>query len=81
MRLRVEGRLRVVCFLTTLPPLKVVTVTRGVTDFLVEVLRVRVLRVFVGVAAGDLTGIKNEFRSVLSYCTNKKTPIRGFVTN
>ena len=81
MRLRVEGRLRVVSFLTTFPPLKVVTVTRGVTGFLFEVLRVRVLRVFVGVAAGDLTGIKNEFRLVLSYCTNKKTPYRGFVTN
>ena len=27
-----------------------------------EVLRVRVLRVFVGVAAGDLTGIKTEVR-------------------
>ena len=60
MRLRVEGRLRVVYFLTTFPPLKVVTVTRGATGFLVEVLRVRVLRVFVGVAAGDLTGIKRS---------------------
>jgi len=76
MRLRVEGRLRVVCFLTTLPPLKVVTVTRGVTDFLVEVLRVRVLRVFVGVAAGDLTGIKNEFR-LYSLIVPIKKPLIG----
>lgn len=81
MRLRVEGRLSVVSFLTTLPPLNVVTVTRGATGFLVEVLRVRVLRVFVGFAAGDLTGIKNEFRLVLPYCTNKKTPNGVFVTN
>ena len=81
MRRAVDGLFSVVTFETALPPLKVVTVTRGVTDFLVEVLRVRVLRVFVGFAAGDLTGIKNEFRLVLSYCTNKKTPYRGFVTN
>ena len=78
MRLRVEGRLRVVSFLTTLPPLKVVTVTRGVTGFLFEVLRVRVLRVFVGLATGDLTGIKNEIR-LYSLIVPIKKPLMGFL--
>tara|TARA_B100001079_G_scaffold88905_1_gene76430 strand:- start:130 stop:480 length:351 start_codon:yes stop_codon:yes gene_type:complete len=78
MRLRVEGRLSVVSFLTTLPPLNVVTVTRGATGFLVEVLRVRVLRVFVGFAAGDLTGIKNEFR-LYSLIVPIKKPLTGFL--
>jgi hypothetical protein len=45
---------------------------------LVEVLRVRVLRVFVGVAAGDLTGIKTKFVCLLSYNTQKKNPV-GFL--
>ena len=77
MRRAVDGLLSVVTFETALPPLKVVTVTRGVTDFLVEVLRVRVLRVFVGVAAGDLTGIK---RSSFVYSSNIaiKKPLWGF---
>ena len=73
MRRAVDGLFKVVCFATTLPPLKVVTVTLGATVFLtafgvafavVEVLRVRLLRgvvAFVGFAAGDLTGIKTEF--------------------
>ena len=57
---------------TTLPLLKVVTVTLatgvfltalGVAFAVVEVLRVRLLRGVVGVAvAVDLTGIRNEFR-------------------
>ena len=72
MRRAVEGRLRVVFLATTLPPLKVVTVTLatgvfltalGVAFAVVEVLRVRLLRGVVGVAvAVDLTGIRNEFR-------------------
>ena len=40
-----------------------------------EVLRVRVLRVFVGVAAGDLTGIKTKFVCLPSYYKHKKTPL------
>ena len=76
MRRAVEGRLRVVFLATTLPPLKVVTVTLATGVFLTalggafvavcEVLRVLLLRgvvAFVGVGAVvDLTGIRNEFR-------------------
>ena len=40
-----------------------------------EVLRVRVLRVFVGVAAGDLTGIKTKFVCLPSYYKHNKTPV------
>jgi len=40
-----------------------------------EVLRVRVLRDFVGVAAGDLTGIKTKFVCLPSYYKHKKTPV------
>ena len=40
-----------------------------------EVLRVRVLRVFVGFAAGDLTGIKTKFVCLPSYYKHKKTPL------
>ena len=40
-----------------------------------EVLRVRVLRVFVGFAAGDLTGIKTKFVCLPSYYKHKKTPV------
>ena len=61
MRRAVEGRLtdfRVLIFETGFT---FVTLTTG----LVEVLRVRVLRVFVGVAAGDLTGIKTKFVCLL----------------
>ena len=70
MRRAVEGRFKVIFFATTLPLLKVVTVTLGATVFLtalgvafavVEVLRVRLLRGVVEVAAGDLTGIKTDF--------------------
>ena len=72
MRRAVEGLLSVVFLATTLPPLKVVTVTLatgvfltalGVAFAVVEVLRVRLLRGVVGVeAVVDLTGIRNEFR-------------------
>ena len=89
MRRAVEGRLRVVFLATTLPPLKVVTVTLatgvfltalGVAFAVVEVLRVRLLRgvvAFVGVAAGvDLTGI--GFRSdVYFYNIAIKNPLWG----
>ena len=78
MRRAVDGLFSVVTLETTLPLLKVVTVTDLATGFLTalgvafagvatlrvavgEVLRVRVLRVLVGFAAGDLTGIKTEF--------------------
>ena len=64
----VDGLLSVVTLETTLPPLKDVTVTLGATVLtalvafaVVEVLRVRLLRGVVEVAAGDLTGIKTEF--------------------
>ena len=40
-----------------------------------EVLRVRVLRVLVGFAAGDLTGIKTKFVCLPSYYKHKKTPL------
>ena len=72
MRRAVEGRLRVVFLATTLPLLKVVTVTLatgvfltalGVAFAVVEVLRALLLRGVVGVeAVVDLTGIQNEFR-------------------
>ena len=72
MRRAVEGRLRVVFLATTLPLLKVVTVTLatgvfltalGVAFAVVEVLRDLLLRGVVGVEADDdLTGIQNEFR-------------------
>ena len=70
MRRAVDGRFKVIFFATTLPLLKVVTVTLGATVFLtalgvafavVEVLRVRLLRGVVEVAAGYLTGIKTDF--------------------
>ncbi len=68
MRRAVDGLLSVVTLETTLPPLKDVTVTFGATVLtalgvafaVVEVLRVRLLRGVVGVAAGDLTGIKTD---------------------
>ncbi len=82
IRRAVDGLLSVVTFETALPPLKVVTVTLGATVLtalvafaVCEVLRVRVLRVFVGVAAGDLTGIKTEFVCLPSYYKHKKTPV------
>ena len=68
MRRAVDGRFKVVFFATTLPLLKVVTVTFGATVFLtaVALAGVEVLRVlrFFGVVAfgvagtGDLTGIR-----------------------
>ena len=86
MRRAVDGRFKVTFFATILPPLKVVTVTFGATVLtalgvafaVVEVLRVRLLRgvvAFVGVAAGDLTGIKTEFVWLPSYYKHKKTPL------
>ena len=86
----VDGLLSVVTLETTLPPLKDVTVTFLATGFLTavafagvatlrvavgEVLRVRVLRVLVGFAAGDLTGIKTKFVCLPSYYKHKKTPL------
>ncbi len=76
MRRAVEGLLSVVFLATTLPPLKVVTVTLATGVFLTalgvafvavcEVLRDLLLRgvvAFAGVGAVvDLTGIRNEFR-------------------
>ena len=90
MRRAVEGRLRVVFFATTLPLLKVVTVTFGATVFLtalgvafagVEVLRV--LRFFGVVAFGvagvfDLTVINSLLRVYSLMITKKgltKTPL------
>jgi len=86
MRRAVDGRFKVVFLETTLPPLKVVTVTLGATVLtalgvafaVVEVLRVRLLRgvvAFVGFAAGDLTGIKTKFVCLPSYYKHKKTPV------
>ena len=75
MRLRVEGRLSVVSFLTTLPPLNVVTVTFAAGVVL------RVLRLFGVVAFGvadalDLTGIRS-IRVYPLIVPNKK-PLTGF---
>ena len=87
MRRAVDGLLSVVTLETTLPLLKDVTVTFLTAGFFAvgvatlrvavgEVLRVRVLRVLVGVAAGvDLTGIKTKFVCLPSYYKHKKTPL------
>ena len=86
MRRAVDGLLSVVTLETTLPPLKDVTVTFLTAGFFAvgvatlrvavgEVLRVRVLRVLVGFAAGDLTGIKTDFVCLPSYYKHKKTPV------
>ena len=95
MRRAVDGLFSVVTLETTLPLLKDVTVTFLTAGFLAvgvatlrvavgEVLRVRVLRVFVGVAAGDLTGIKTEF-VWYSHIVPIKNPLSGvlleFVTH
>ena len=88
MRRAVDGLLSVVTLETTLPLLKDVTVTFLTAGFFAvgvatlrvavgEVLRVRVLRVFVGVAAGDLTGIKRS-SFVYSYNIPIKKPLWGF---
>ena len=87
----VDGRFKVVFFATTLPPLKVVTVTLatgvflvtalGVAFAVVEVLRVLLLRgvvAFVGVETGvDLTGIRID-SFVYSYNIPIKKPLWGF---
>ena len=92
MRRAVDGRFKVVFFATTLPLLKVVTVTLGATVFLtagfvafavVEVLRV--LRFFGVVAFGvagvlDLTVINSLLRVYPLSIPNKKPPNGGFVT-
>ena len=85
MRRAVEGRLRVVFLATTLPLLKVVTVTfatgvflvtaLGVAFAVVEVLRVLRLREVValaGVETGDLTGIRIDSFVYLLIITTKK---------
>ena len=85
MRRAVEGRLRVVFLATTLPLLKVVTVTfatgvflvtaLGVAFAVVEVLRVLRLRGVValaGVETGDLTGIRIDSFVYLLIITTKK---------
>ena len=87
MRRAVDGLLSVVTLETTLPLLKDVTVTFLTAGFFAvvatlrvavgEVLRVRVLRVFVGVAAGDLTGIKRRSFVYSSNIAIKK-PLWGF---
>ena len=85
MRRAVDGLLSVVTLETTLPLLKDVMVTFLTAGFLAvgvatlrvavgEVLRVRVLRVFVGVAAGDLTGIKRSSFVYLLIINIKKPP-------
>jgi len=79
----VDGRvtgLGVVTLATDFTFLTVAVTFLGVATVLavrgVEVLRVRVLRVFVGVAAGDLTGIRiNSF--VYSYNIAIKNPLSG----
>ena len=65
MRLRVEGRLRVVTFATALPPLKVVTVTLLTTAFLAGALRVLVLRA--GFATVDLETVAVGIRDLRLY--------------
>ena len=76
MRLRVEGRLSVVSFFTTLPPLNVVTVTFAAGVVL------RVLRFLGAVAFGvadalDLTGIKS-LGCVYPLIVPNKKPRKGF---
>ena len=76
MRFLVEGRFSVVSFLTTLPPLNVVTVTFAAGVVL------RVLRFLGAVAFGvadalDLTGII-RFRLYPIIIPNKK-PLSGFL--
>ena len=89
MRRAVDGRFKVIFFATTLPLLKVVTVTFGATVFLtavalagVEVLRV--LRFFGVVAFGvagvfDLTVINSLLRVYPLSLPNKKPLLRGLL--
>ena len=76
MRRAVEGRLTVLRVLIFETGFTFVTLTTG----LVEVLRVRVLRVFVGVAAGDLTGIGIDSDVYSSIIHKKRTPWGSCVT-
>ena len=92
MRRAVDGRFKVVFFATTLPPLKVVTVTFATGVFLVTALGVafavvevlRVLRFFGAIAFGvagvfDLTVI-NSLGCVYSpIIPNKKPLLRGLL--
>ena len=76
MRFLVEGRFSVVSFLTTLPPLNVVTVTFAAGVVL------RVLRFLGAVAFGvadalDLTGIKS-LGCVYPIIIPNKKPLSGF---
>ena len=79
MRRAVDGRFKVTFFATTLPPLKVVTVTFGATVLgvafaVVEVLRVRLLRgVVVDAVLEDFTGIGID-SDVYSINIHEKTP-------
>ena len=81
MRRAVDGRFKVVFLETTLPLLKVVTVTFGATVLtalvafaVCEVLRVRLLRGVVGFAADDLTDIKRNSFVYLLIISIKKPP-------
>ena len=76
MRRAVEGRLTVLRVLIFETGFTFVTLTTG----LVEVLRVRVLRVFVGVAAVDLTGIGIDSDVYSSIIHKKRTPWGSCVT-
>ena len=76
MRRAGEGRLTVLRVLIFETGLTFVTLTTG----LVEVLRVRVLRVFVGVAAVDLTGIGIDSDVYSSIIHKKRTPWGSCVT-
>ena len=93
IRRAVEGRFKVVFFATTLPPLKVVTVTFATGVFLVTALGVafavvevlRVLRFFGAVAFGvvetgvDLTGIRIDSCVYSLIIPNKKPLLRGLL--
>ena len=84
MRRALDGRFKVVFFATTLPLLKVVTVTLGATVFLVAVEVLRVLRFFGVVAFGvagvfDLTVINSLLRVYSYSIPNKKPLLRGLL--
>ena len=94
MRRAVDGLLSVVTLETTLPPLKVVTVTFLTAGFLavgvatlrvavVEVLRVRVLRGAFGAVAVDLDAVDlrgiNSLLRVYLYIVPIKKPLTGFL--
>ena len=82
MSLAVEGRVRVVTFATTLPPLKDVTVTFETCGFFAAALRALGLRdAFLGaVETVAVLGI-NALRDYSHIIHIKKPLKRGFVTN